>query len=105
MSKMTATYQLQTLSNTHLSPKTPKQGLPLIMEHNLPPALLVDALPISARNIVANNLNLARLGPNKMRQKRTDNRFHPTTQHDHRYIVLSRPLEELLEAHVELDVL
>lgn len=76
------------------------------MEDNLPPALLIDALALPRRNIVAHNLQGIRiLLAQEVPQQGADDGGHAAAQHHNGHVVLACPLEEGLEARVEGDVL
>jgi len=76
------------------------------MIYNLPPILIVDALPGPRGNLVANNLQrVGLLLPEHVSKQGTDDGLHATTQDDNGHVVLLGPVEELSEARVEVDVL
>lgn len=77
------------------------------MESNHPPALLIQTLlPLPNNHLVANNLQTIRLlFPQEMRQQRPDHGLHAARQDNNRHVVLLGPVEELLEARVQVDVL
>ena len=77
----------------------------LIVELDLPTALLVDALAFPGRDIVAHDLNLPGAGTEQGVEQGADDGLHAAAQDDDGDVVLAGPGVELLEARVELDIL
>lgn len=75
------------------------------MEHNLPPLLLVDALPRASSNLITHNLHPAAILTEQLIQQRADNRGHAPTQNDDGDIVRLCPIVERAEPGVELNAL
>jgi hypothetical protein len=74
------------------------------VELNSPATLVLQSLALACRDIVAHNLNVP-ARTKKSVQESSNDRLHTTTKDDDRNVVLLRPIVELLEARVELDVL
>lgn len=87
--------------------KTRSSNKPVIMESNHPPSLLIQTLlALPNNNLVANNLQTIRLlFTQKVSQQRPDHGLHATAQDNDRHVVLLGPVEELLEAGIQGDVL
>lgn len=78
---------------------------PLIMEHNLPAPFLIDALAIPRCNVVSNDLDIVCVLSYQVDQQRSNDRHHPATQDHDGYVVAPRPVIELLEIGIQLDIL
>jgi hypothetical protein len=73
------------------------------MELNSPATLILQSLALACCDIVAHDLDIP-TRTEKSVQESPNDRLHTTTEDDNRNIVLLRPIIELLEARVELDV-
>jgi hypothetical protein len=77
----------------------------LVMEDNLPPLLLIDALPRTGTNVVAHNLHPAAILIKQLIQQRADNRCHTPTQNNNWDIIRLRPIVERAKARIKLNSL
>lgn len=75
------------------------------MEHNLPPVLLINALPRASPNLITHNLHPAAILAQQLIQQGTNNRGHPSTQNDDGNIIRLSPIIKAAEARIKLNAL
>ncbi|KAB8342797.1 hypothetical protein FH972_022395 [Carpinus fangiana] len=78
----------------------------VVVVHNVPAVDLVErCVPRLDLDVVGDDLDLLVVRPNEVLQQRLDDGHHAARDDDDGDVLLQRPLEEGLEAGVELDVL